>query len=69
MLKKLIIVTGVVTLLLPFSVGCTTTEPVMWSWPHHKRRLLTITEGFHKLHMDIDRIVFDMEEYPIEADY
>jgi len=30
---------------------------------------LTILNGFHRLHMDVDRIIFDMEEYPIEAEY
>lgn len=67
MLKKLLLVIGLVALLAP--MGCSTREPVLWSWPHHKRRLRTLLEDFHQVHMDIDRIVFDMEPYPVEIDY
>jgi len=41
----------------------------MWSWPHHKRRIMTVLNGFHRFHMDVDRIIFDMDEYPVETDY
>ncbi|MEM7235017.1 MAG: hypothetical protein AAF517_22760 [Planctomycetota bacterium] len=47
----------------------TTTEPTFYSWPHHKRRLRKIVDGLHEMHMDIDRIIFDMEPYPVEVDY
>jgi hypothetical protein len=60
---------GTVALLLPLSVSCGTREPVLWSWPHNKRHIMKIMDGFHRLHMDVDRIVFDMEEYPLEAEY
>ena len=69
MLKKWLIVAGLVAMFLPFGAGCNTTEPVIWSWPHNKRRVQTIVDGFHKLHMDIDRIFFNMDEHPIEADH
>ena len=46
--------------------GCMTNRPVFYSWPHHKRRINKILEGFHEVHMDFDRIVFDMEELPLE---
>jgi len=46
-----------------------TTEPTIYSWPHHKRRIRHMLDDFHKVHMDIDRIIFDMEEYPVEVDY
>ena len=64
---KLLLTAGALAILLPVGVGCNTTEPVMWSWPHHKRRLMTIMDGFHRLHMDVDRVIFDMDEYPIES--
>ena len=67
--KKLLLTMGMLAILMPFGVGCETTEPVIWSWPHNKRRIMTINDGFHKLHMSIDRIIFDMPEYPIEPDY
>ena len=68
MLKKCLLVVAVAALFLPCA-GCNTTEPVIWSWPLNKRRILKVADGFHRLHMDFNRIIFDMEEYPIEADY
>ena len=67
MRKKLVICLGLLALFAP--VGCNTTEPVIWSWPHHKRRLRKIASDLHKVHEDIDRIIFDMEPYPVEIDY
>ena len=67
--RRLLLSLGAVLLLLPLGAGCETNEPVIWSLPHNKRHGLTILNGFHRLHMDIDRIIFDMEEYPVEADY
>lgn len=67
MLKRLLAVISLAALFAP--VGCSTTEPVIWSWPHNKRRLRAIMEDFHELHMDIDRVIFDMEPYPVEVDY
>ena len=52
--------------LLPMAAGCMTNRPYIWSWPHNKRRILTVFEDLHQLHMDIDRIVFDMDERPLE---
>ena len=69
MLRRLIVIVGIVALLAPLAVSCNTREPVLWSWPHNKRKLMSIVDGLHELHMDFDRIVFDMEEYPIEPDY
>ncbi|MEM7233789.1 MAG: hypothetical protein AAF517_16555 [Planctomycetota bacterium] len=67
MRKKLLILAGLVCLFAP--LGCNTTEPTFYSWPHHKRRLRKIVDGLHEMHMDIDRIIFDMEPYPVEIDY
>jgi hypothetical protein len=67
MLKRLLLCVSLAALLA--AVGCMTTEPTIFSWPHHKRRIRTIFDDVHKVHMDIDRIVFDMEEYPIEVEY
>jgi hypothetical protein len=69
MLRRILLSLGVVALLLPVSTACSTREPVMWSWPHHKRRIMTVLNGFHRFHMDVDRIVFDMEEMPIETEF
>ncbi len=69
MLRRLLLAVGVVSLLLPFASGCSTRDPVIWSWPHHKRRIMKVLDGFHRFHMDFDRIVFDMEEYPLEPDF
>jgi hypothetical protein len=51
-------------MLLP--AGCMTKRPYLWSWPHNKRKILTVLDDFHRVHMDIDRIVFDMDERPLE---
>jgi len=67
MRKKLLVVIGLAALVAP--VGCNTTEPYIWSWPHHKRRIRTVLEQFHELHEDFDRVIFDMEPYPVEIDY
>lgn len=67
MIKKALLLVGLLALLMP--TGCNTTDPVIWSWPHHKRRLRGILDDFHEVHMDLDRIIFDMENYPVEVDY
>jgi hypothetical protein len=67
MRRRFLILMGLAGLLIP--VGCATREPVFWSWPHNKRKLLTVIDGFHEFHKDFDRIIFDMEEYPVEPDY
>ena len=69
MRRKLFLIAGLFLLFLPLGAGCNTREPVIWSWPHNKRRILKIADGFHQFHMDFDRIIFDMEEYPLEPDY
>ena len=72
MLKRALKIAGIAALVLPWFVvpcGCNTTEPVIWSWPHHKRRLRVMVDDLHQVHMDFDRIIFDMEEYPIEVEY
>jgi len=67
MLRRLGLLGLLLTLFLPVAVtGCGTTRPVIWSWPHNKRRILTVVEQFHEFHMDFDRIIFDMEEVPLE---
>ena len=67
MLKKILLCVGALALLCP--VGCMTTDPVIWSWPHNKRKLLSITHDLHEMHMDFDRIFFDLEHRPIETEY
>ena len=64
MFRRLGLIAIFLCLFLP--VGCMTQRPVMWSWPHHKRRIMTTLEQFHRLHMDLDRIIFDMDEVPLE---
>jgi hypothetical protein len=66
MLRRLGLLALLGLLFLPIPVGCMTNRPVIWSWPHHKRRIMTVLEQFHQVHMDIDRIVFDMDELPLE---
>jgi hypothetical protein len=69
-MRRLLLALGLVAAVLPFgAVGCDTTEPVIWSRHHWKRKGLTILEGFHRFHMDFDRIILDMEEYPVEPEY
>ena len=69
MLRRLGLIALLGLLFLPLPIGCMTNRPVIWSWPHNKRRIMTTLDGFHRLHMDFDRIIFDMEEYPIESEY
>lgn len=66
MLRRLSLAVLVGAMVLPVLPGCNTNRPYIWSWPHHKRRVLTVFEDLHELHMDIDRIIFDMDERPIE---
>jgi hypothetical protein len=30
---------------------------------------MAFAHGFHRMHMDFDRIFFDMPEYPLESEY
>jgi hypothetical protein len=64
MFRRLGLIALLVSLFLP--VGCMTNRPVIWSWPHNKRRIMTMLDQFHQVHMDADRILFDMEELPLE---
>lgn len=64
MLRRLGLLSLLACLFLP--VGCGTTRPVLWSWPHNKRKIMTILDQFHDVHMDFDRIFLDMDEVPIE---
>ena len=45
-----------------------TKSPVIWSWPHHKKRINTILSDFHDVHMDVDRIFFGLDEIPLEEE-
>ena len=67
MFRKAVLVCGLLGLFAP--LGCSTRDPVIWSWPHNKRHVNRVLEGFHQMHMDIDRIIFDMPTYPKEVDY
>jgi len=69
MLRRFLIITGLVAMFVPLGMGCSTREPVIWGWPHNKRRIMKVMDDFHKMHTSFDRIIFDMEEYPIEPDY
>ncbi len=65
MLKKLLLICGLLALLMP--AGCNTTKPYMWGWAHNKRHFRTIFNNCHEVHKDLDRILFDMEYYPVEV--
>jgi len=67
MFTRGVILVGLLALFAP--TGCSTTENTFYSWPHHKRRFRKIFDDFHKMHEDVDRIIFDMEPYPVEVDY
>jgi hypothetical protein len=67
MRRKWVVMACLLSLFAP--VGCSTTEPTFYSWPHNKRRFRRIADGLHDMHMDIDRVIFDMETYPVEIDY
>lgn len=69
MFRRLLLALSALALILPLASGCSTRDPVIWSFPHHKRRAMKVLDGFHRFHMDVDRIIFDMDEYPIEPDY
>ena len=66
MLSRLVLLMLLSVFILPLAAGCMSNRPFIWSWPHHKRRILTVMEDFHELHMDVDRIFFDMDDRPIE---
>ena len=66
MLRRLGLLALLMSLFIP--AGCMTNRPVSWSWPHHKRRVMTVLDQFHEAHLDFDRIVFDMEELPLEEE-
>ena len=67
MIKKLLLCVGMLSILV--TSGCMTTEPTIYRWPHHKRRIRTILDDLHEIHADFERVLFDMEEYPRELDY
>jgi hypothetical protein len=67
MLKKLLLCVGMLSVVA--TPGCMTTEPTIYSWPHHKRRIRAVLDDLHEFHVDFDRVLFDMEEYPRELDY
>jgi len=69
MFRRSLIIAGLLAMFLPVGTSCNTREPVIWSWPLNKRRIMATMDGFHELHMDFNRIFFDMEEYPIEPDF
>ncbi len=64
MLRRLGLLFVLAALFLP--VGCMTNRPVVWSWPHWKRHIMTTLGQAHEVHMDVDRIFFDMNEVPLE---
>ncbi len=64
MLRRLGLLALLGLLFLP--VGCMTNRPVIWSWPHNKRKIMTVLEQFHRVHMDFDRVFLDMPELPLE---
>ncbi len=64
MLRRLLVLSLLALTLLP--AGCMTNRPYLWSWPHNKRKILTVLDDFHRVHMEIDRIVFDMDDRPLE---
>ena len=66
MLSRLILLLILTIFLLPLGAGCMTNRPYIWSWPHNKRRIMTTMDGWHEFHMDFDRILFDMDERPLE---
>jgi hypothetical protein len=40
------------------------------SWSDHLgREGMSFYKGFHRFHMDFDRIILDMPEYPLESEY
>ena len=68
MLRRLLMSALLVVFLAPFGLmGCNTNRPVIYSWPHWKRRFNTIMEDFHEAHLQFDSLFFDMEEIPIES--
>jgi len=66
MLRRLGLIALLGLLFLPLPIGCMTNRPVIWSWPHNKRKIMTVLEQFHQVHMDFDRIFLDVEELPLE---
>lgn len=64
MLRRFLLIGALGLMAAP--VGCMTRRPVLWSWPHWKRKINVVLDGFHQAHMDFDRIVLDAEEQPLE---
>ena len=64
MLRRIALLSLLAILFLP--LGCMTNRPTIYSWPHWKRHFVTVLEDFHEFHMDFDRVIFDMDERPLE---
>jgi len=64
MFRRILLLGALALMLAP--VGCMSRRPVLWSWPHWKRKINVVLEDFHQAHMDFDRIVLDADERPLE---
>ena len=47
-------------------VGCQTETSTIWSSAYWKRHAVNILQGFHEFRVDVDRIIFDLDDRPIE---
>jgi len=66
MFRLFLLTAALASLVVAMGSGCSTNEPVIWSYAHNKRHALTIVDGLGQTWDDIDRIFFNMENYPDE---
>ncbi|HVR72800.1 MAG TPA: hypothetical protein VMT52_00635 [Planctomycetota bacterium] len=67
MLRRFLLAAGAAVLLGCFIPGCASKEPVVYSAAHNKRHALTLLDQSNELLVDMERIFFDMEEFPNES--
>ena len=48
------------------SIGCKTESSTVFSGSYWKRHVVKILDDFHEFRVDFDRVVWDLEERPIE---
>ena len=48
------------------TTGCQTETSTIWSGAYWKRHFVKIMDDLHDFRVDIDRIVFDLDDRPIE---
>ncbi len=64
-LRKLVLIVCLSALVLP-AVGCQSPRSSVFAGGYWKRHWYNLLDGLHATRVDIDRIIFDLDDRPIE---